>query len=421
MKKTDLVVVALFFTLFASSQATATFEDLTLGVDTYWTGSNLAGGFRDGNAYFENQYDTSWAGFVYSDKTDIVTAGYYNQGSSISGSGYAGSNKYAVAHDAGNGNVKIRLAGNAAGKTAGGFYVNNTTDAYLSMLNGGGPVHAFDTANADYFLLSITGWHGGNPINDTINFYLADYLDSDGVEPYIVNTWQWVSLLELGNVDSLVFSTYSSQNSYDTIFGVSGSDSIIYSSSATPAYFAMDNFVTVDLPTIYDTLLYNVDTLINVLVNVVDTTGGPFTVHFISNTVPGASILVIDSTNLIWYIPEDGVVGYDTVFYTICNSQNQCDSAILIIDLLSPTGLRQVNALQTKVYPNPCGNSFSLYHTGDVKTVELFDMEGRLLRTVPCNAGELVTGIKTDDLAAGPYIVKAISDQGVGMAKVIKE
>ena len=76
MKKTDLVVVALFFTLFASSQATATFEDLTLGVDTYWTGSNLAGGFRDGNAYFENQYDTSWAGFVYSDKTDIVTAGY---------------------------------------------------------------------------------------------------------------------------------------------------------------------------------------------------------------------------------------------------------------------------------------------------------------------------------------------------------
>jgi len=424
MKKINLLIVTLFFAFGAFAQTTSTFDDLTLPVDTYWTGSNLAGGFQDGNAYFENQYDTSygdWSGFVYSDKTDTTTVGYDNQGSSISGTGFAGSNNYAVAYDAGYGNVIVRLTGNAAGKTVGGFYVNNTTYAYKSMLYGDNFEHAFSAVNNDFLLLTITGWKGGQSINDTVNFYLANYLNPDTTQDYILRNWTWVSLLELGNVDSLVFSMYSSQNTYDTVFSVSGGDSIITSYPNTPTYFALDNFVTTDLPTIYDTVKYNQDTLINVLVNVVDTANGPFTVQYVSNTIHGASILVIDSTNRIWYIPEDGVEGFDTVFYTICNHLNQCDSGIIVIDCQSPLGIKQVNTLHTKVYPNPCSSSFSLYHTGDVKTVELFDLEGRLIRTVPCNQGEMVTGVQTSDLEAGTYIVKAISDQGVGIAKVIKQ
>ena len=93
----------------------------------------------------------------------------------------------------------------------------------------------------------------------------------------------------------------------------------------------------------------------------------------------------------------------------------------MIINLLSPTGIQQLNMLETKVYPNPFSNSFSVYHTSDVKTVDLYDLEGRLIRTIPCNTGELITAIQTDDLQAGSYIVKVISAQATGIAKVIKQ
>jgi hypothetical protein len=410
MKKINLFIVALFFALFASSQATSTFDTLTLGVDTFWNGSDMAGGFSDGHAYFENQYDTAsggyWGGFSYSDKTDSVTQGYLNQYSAITAGGFNGSKNYAVAYDAGYGNVVVRLTQNALHRAVEGFYVTNTTYTYKDMLNGDNFGNLpFTPDSSDFLLLHITGWKSGIPVGDTVNFYLANYTFPDTTKNYIVKTWQWVNLLALGNVDSLVFSITGSRNDS---YGLE-----------TPSYFAMDNFITADLPVTYDTILYNQDTLLNVLANVVDTTGGPFTVEVVSRTIPGST--VVDSLNEIWYFPQDGVVGFDTVVYAICNAANQCDTSEIIVDVLSPTGIRRINALQTKVYPNPCGNSFSVYHTGDVKTVELFDMEGRLIRSIPCNAGELVTGVETADLSAGTYIVKAISDQGIGISKVIKQ
>lgn len=410
MKKINLLFASLFFAFIASAQVTSTFDTLTLGTNTYWTGSNLSGGFNDGNAYFENQYDTSfggyWAGgFVYSNATD-TTGAYLNPATAMPQSGFGGSKNYAVAYDEGYGNVKIRLTGNAVGRTVGGFYVTNTSYAYYSMLRGDNDEHAFDTLTKDFFLLQITGWKGGNPINDTVNFYLADYRDTDGASQYIVSDWQWVSLLELGNVDSLVFSLSSSQ--YDSL------------GYLTPSYFAMDNFVTTDLSTQYITLKYDQDTLVNVLNGVVDTTGGPFTVHFVSNTIPGASV-AIDSANLIFYVPQQGVVGADTVIYVICNSSNVCDSAVIVFNVESPSGITEVNTLQAKVYPNPFSNSFSVYHTSDVKTIHLYDMDGRLLREIPCTTGELITGIKADNLSSGIYIVKVISDNAVGVTKITKQ
>ena len=410
MKKINLFIFALFFTLGAFAQATSNFDTLTLGTDTFWTGSTLTGGFADGHAYFENVYDAAYggywsAGFVYSDKTDSVTSGYTNPGSAITASGFNGSKNYAVAYDDGGGNVKVRLTQTAAGRAVQGCYVTNTTYAYLSMLYGDMFEHPFAAGYSDFFLLNITGWKGGQPVGDTVKFYLASFLSDDTTQNYILKNWHWVNLLSLGNVDSLVFSLSSSQ--YDSL------------GYLTPTYFALDNFVTSDLSVLRDTVLYNQDTLLNVLSGVLDTAGGPFTVEVVSRTIPGST--VVDSNNLIWYIPQDGIVGFDTLVYAICNASNVCDTSEIIIDVRSPTGIRNINNLQTKVYPNPCGSSCSLYHSGEIKTVELFDLEGRLIRTIPCNTGEHVTEIQTSDLEAGTYVVRAVSDQGVGIAKVVKQ
>lgn len=411
MKKINLFIALFFFTLGARAQATSTFESLTLGANTYWTGSDLSGGFSNGNAYFKNQYDTSfggyWAGsFIYSDKTDSTTAGYTNPASAITARGVSGSNNYAVAYDQGDSNVVVRLTGKGFGRQVQGFYVTNTTYAYLSMLHGDQFDSIFNSTRKDSLVLRVYGWNKGVLNPNYVGVYLADFSFADTTQNYILRQWQWVNLLSLGNVDSLLFTMVSSQGSGG-----------FYN---TPTYFAMDNFVTSDLPARYDTILYSADTLLNVLDSIVDTAGGPFHVQFVRNLVPGASV-VVDSANQLWYIPQDGIVGNDIITYTICNAANQCDTATIFIDLLSPTGIRPLNMAEAKVYPNPCTNSFSVYHSIDVKTVDLYDLQGRLIQSIPCNAGELITGIQTGNLEAGTYIVKVISGKEAGVAKVIKQ
>ena len=84
--------------------------------------------------------------------------------------------------------------------------------------------------NGDWFKLTVHGYLHGAPKTDSASVYLADFLFPDTSMNYISNTWQWVNLLPLGDVDSLDFSLSSTDNGS---FGMN-----------TPAYFCIDNFTT---------------------------------------------------------------------------------------------------------------------------------------------------------------------------------
>src|SRR4051812_4066562 len=118
MKKFNILFCAVLIASQVFSQTVSTFENLTLAPDTFWDGSDLTGGFGSGNAYFANDYNTSffsWSGFTYSNMKDSTTPGYGNQYSAVTASGYSSSDNYAIADDYGN--AKVKLTGNAAGKT----------------------------------------------------------------------------------------------------------------------------------------------------------------------------------------------------------------------------------------------------------------------------------------------------------------
>lgn len=214
------------------AQTVSDFENLNLPVDTFWNGSDLSGGFSSGNAFFSNTYDTtyySWGGFAYSSKTDTLTSGWGNMYSTIYGSGN-NSATYAVAYvSAYTGATSIKLSGNSEGKQVAGFYVNNSTYAYLSMRDGDAYAKKFGGASgndSDWFMLTVTGYLQGN-MTDTVNFFLADFRSADNSKDYIIKDWTMVNLLKLGNVDSLSFALSSSDN------GTYGMN--------TPAYFCMDD------------------------------------------------------------------------------------------------------------------------------------------------------------------------------------
>jgi hypothetical protein len=220
-------------TLFLSTdisfgQSIATFENLSLGTESFWKDTENEGGFENGGAYFYSDYNSEWnmwSGFIYSNSTNTTDGHYTNSYSAITGSGYKNSSNYAVSNGSYTG-IKLSKA-----RTISGFYITNTTYAYLTMKNGDSFSKKFggiEGLDPDYFVLTIYGHIATEKKQDSVNFYLADFRFQNSDQDYIVNTWKWVDLTVLGEIDSLSFDyTTTDNNEYGGL---------------TPAYFAMDNF-----------------------------------------------------------------------------------------------------------------------------------------------------------------------------------
>ncbi len=233
MKKFFSICFAAVMASAINAQTVSTFETLSVPTDSFISPQVFTDGYFDnGNARFSSVWNGYWSsGFAPSSKTDKTTAGYTNQYSASTGSGYNSAN-YAVAQ----GGSGLKLIGNAAGKPAKGFYVTNSTYAVLSMKDGDQFAKKFGGATGndpDYFLLTVKGFNNGVAKPDSVNFYLADFRFSDNNQDYILDTWAWVDLQSIGDVDSLVFELSSSDN--DPLYGMN-----------TPSYFALDNFTTTD-------------------------------------------------------------------------------------------------------------------------------------------------------------------------------
>jgi len=235
MKKLTTFFAAVILAFTANAQVT--FETLPLDSTHYWKGNAGVAAttpFSSGVASFTNRNDTSsfgdyWGGWGYSSKQDTISIDYTtNDLSAITGIGHNNSNVYGVAYMSFNPEYNhIRFGQNCA---VAGFYITNTTIAYRSMQNGDFAAKKFGgvTGNdPDFFRIDVTGWIGGNPIADTVQFYLADFRDTNNANDYIVNDWRWVNTISLGVVDSLTYNLVSSDNGS---FGMN-----------TPAYFCIDD------------------------------------------------------------------------------------------------------------------------------------------------------------------------------------
>ena len=238
-----LTIAFIFVCTNVYSQTVSTFENINLANDTFKNGSDWSGGFTSGNALFVNHYDTSfgytsWDGFSISNMRDTITPGYGNQYSAITGRGFQSAN-YAVGYYSSYSPspMRIKLNGAAKGKQVSGFYITNSTYAYLAMKNGSAYNKKFggSTGNdPDWFLLEIKGYrNGGQPANTDLHIYLADFRFTDNSFDYIQKEWIWVDMTYMGNVDSIEFTMSSS----DTAGGFGMNN---------PTYFCIDNFTTRD-------------------------------------------------------------------------------------------------------------------------------------------------------------------------------
>ena len=228
-----LAIAAGMFVVPALAQAdTIDFEDLFLKPESFYNGSDGAGGFVSGGAFFNNRYDQrfrTWSGWSYSNKTDIWTPGFGNQYSAFAwpSGGGDGSANYAVAFNFAIGDALVVLP---PGARPTSFRVANTAYAFWSMLLGDAFAKRFGGESGndpDWFRLTIFGIDEELNLTGWVDFLLADYTFEDNSRDYIIFSWTTVDLTPLGNARYLLFDLNSSDVGQ---FGMN-----------TPAYFAMDN------------------------------------------------------------------------------------------------------------------------------------------------------------------------------------
>lgn len=226
----------------AASAAVATFEEFgqppyQLLPESFYNGSDYAGGFQSGGALFNNDFVdfgggfTAWRGWAGSNMTDVTTPGFGNQYSAyaLPGGGGAGSPHYGVAFAFAPGDAYIDLPPGAVPESV---MVTNTTYAALSMRDGdafsdpfGGP----SGDEPDYFKLVISGRDASGAPVGAVEFYLADYRFDDNTLDYIVDAWTLVDLTPLAAARRLLISFESSDVG---AFGIN-----------TPTYAAFDSLV----------------------------------------------------------------------------------------------------------------------------------------------------------------------------------
>ncbi|MBN1952170.1 MAG: T9SS type A sorting domain-containing protein [Bacteroidales bacterium] len=67
-------------------------------------------------------------------------------------------------------------------------------------------------------------------------------------------------------------------------------------------------------------------------------------------------------------------------------------------------------SLTHRVYPNPANSELYLTNTGDLRTVSVFNLQGQLLKTEPCEGGLNVLAV--DELEPGIYYLSLIKQDG---------
>lgn len=241
MKKIYIFVVALIATQFVSAQDandTLTFESFDLASESYYNGDDMAGQIVFGDLILPNTYSGYWAqGYAVSNVTDVTTAGYTNQYASFTGGG-SNSSTFGVFY--GSGIIEF-----ANERTITSIDVTNTTYAALSMRDGDsfgkqfGSIYAADgitedgTNGEDFFLLKIIPLDAtNNASGDTVDFYLADFRFADDNDDYILDTWSTIDL------------SASSMTAHKLQFELTSTDNHPTYGMNTPAYFALDNFVS---------------------------------------------------------------------------------------------------------------------------------------------------------------------------------
>ncbi len=215
----------------AVDASVATFEDLGLKADSYWTGpadnaeevagaygTEWVGSFKSGDYEFVNSYNPtygSWMGCAYSTMTATTFADYStDQWNSCVGHGARNSATYGVLYGNSLPNLPmevIKVNDAPEGKVIKGMDITNSAGVIDCVKNGNGYAAKFEKGS--WFKVIFTGTKADNTTT-SVDYYLADYRSENEADWTLLTDWEWIDLSSLGQVVSLSISFDGSDQSW---------------------------------------------------------------------------------------------------------------------------------------------------------------------------------------------------------------
>jgi hypothetical protein len=211
--------------------------------------------------------------------------------------------------------------------------------------------------------------------------------------------------------DTMVYSI-SSGNPY-TISGVAfGNQSGLHIGSTllVDSIFLGDSIVYgVSYPR-NDSAHTNINTAVTIPVTANDSScdGGAFTIA--PGNAPAHGTFTASGTSII-YTPASGYSGLDTFSYSEVVGTGPVANATVVVDVSGfATGINEVAATRTSIYPNPASNKLYIATTNaQVSGLHIYDMLGNLMKAENFSAE---TAVDLTGFSNGLYIVQFSSADG---------
>lgn len=403
--------------------AEADLENLELGAESFYNGSDGAGEFVSGGFSFKNSYNAewaSWSGFAASTVTDNQTPGWANQYSAVPGTGALGTSAYAVGYGIGNSEINFQKT------MVTGLYITNATYTYLAMKNGDDFSKKFGGTTGtdpDWLKVSIAGIAETGDTTGVVDYYLADFRAENSNNDILVDQWEWVDLTSLGEISTLRFSLSSSDN------GMWGMN--------TPAYFCIDQLNHQDLPPMvanpvepvnedyYSSNVFyvsldsvftdpdNLDSEILIKLENIDNPGllTGSVVRKGKTGEPGKIMLALN-------IQPEKTGEANVVVSATSNGKTIYHSFQVMVTV--PVSAPVFAEMEWKVYPNPVQNRFYVELPSNARQIALFTSQGELIFQQNI-FGE--SKVEVDQLAGKPsgiYFLKVLAGNEVLTQKIIR-
>ncbi|AWH85201.1 hypothetical protein HYN59_08730 [Flavobacterium album] len=113
---------------------------------------------------------------------------------------------------------------------------------------------------------------------------------------------------------------------------------------------------------------------------------------------------------------NDDVTQQADIFFDY-NWPIQTNEATTTFEVLSRGDFAKDNSV--KVYPNPVKDIVTISANSNIKSIQLYDIQGRLLQSATAN--DVHTTIDLSSRASGIYFVKVLTDKGIKVEKAVKE